>query len=142
VLWLSDAAGANLPAATGTAPVWRVRNKSDIRGNGAVPSDGIRTFDISARRGDGVPDLVDALVAFAQETFGGGEPALISRARHRDLLEQCVAALDRALTAENAGIEVIAEELRGAIHALGRLTGRIDVEDLLDVIFREFCIGK
>jgi tRNA modification GTPase len=60
-------------------------------------------------------------------------------------LEETVAALDRALVesaARSPREEVIAEELRQATSALGRLTGRIDVEDVLDKIFREFCIGK
>jgi len=141
VLWLSDEAGETAPPAGG-APLWLVRNKSDLRLDRGSPPAGIPSFDISAQTGDGVPELISALVVFAREMFGGGEPALISRARHRDLLERCAAALDRALAAESLGIEVVAEELRGAIDALGRLTGRIDVEDLLDVIFRDFCIGK
>ena len=59
------------------------------------------------------------------------------------MLEQTLAALDRALSSDLAGQEdLVAEELRGAAVALGRLTGRVDVEDVLDVIFRDFCIGK
>jgi tRNA modification GTPase len=54
-----------------------------------------------------------------------------------------VAALDRAVAQDHAsGEELIAEELRSAATTLGRLTGRVDVEDILDVIFRDFCIGK
>jgi tRNA modification GTPase len=84
-----------------------------------------------------------ALAAFAQDFFAGNEAPLITRARHRRALEQTVAALDRVLAArEGGGEELIAEDLRGAATALGRLTGRVDVEDILDVIFRDFCIGK
>jgi tRNA modification GTPase len=58
-------------------------------------------------------------------------------------LDETVAALDRALARDDAnGEELIAEDLRAAATALGRLTGRVDVEDILDVIFRDFCIGK
>jgi tRNA modification GTPase len=58
-------------------------------------------------------------------------------------LQETVAALDRALAHDRgAGEELIAEDLRAAAMALGRLTGRVDVEDILDVIFRDFCIGK
>lgn len=142
VLWVSDEAGGGLPPGRARTPTWLVRNKSDTRGEPMRLPEGIRTFDISASRGDGVADLVAALTGFASDTFGGGEPALISRARHRTLLEQCAAGLDRAVAAEDAGIELVAEEIRSAIHALGRLTGRVDVEDILDVIFRDFCIGK
>jgi tRNA modification GTPase len=55
-------------------------------------------------------------------------------------LEHCRDALDRARTAP--GLDLLAEDLRLAVRAIGRITGRVDVEDLLDVIFREFCIGK
>jgi tRNA modification GTPase len=79
----------------------------------------------------------------AEEFLGGGESALITRERHRRGLEQARAALKRAQTGEAAGREeLLAEELRIAARALGRLTGRVDVEDILDVIFRDFCIGK
>ena len=65
---------------------------------------------------------------------------VITRTRHRSALEECNAALDRALYASAA--ELRAEDVRLAARAVGRITGRIGVEDLLDVIFREFCIGK
>ena len=84
-----------------------------------------------------------ALAAFAQNYFAATEPALVTRARHRRALEDTVAALDRALAERGSGREeLIAEELRAAATTLGRLTGRVDVEDILDVIFRDFCIGK
>ena len=68
---------------------------------------------------------------------------MVTRARHRQALEETVAALDRALAQGHPGSEeLIAEELRAAATTLGRLTGRVDVEDILDVIFRDFCIGK
>ena len=85
------------------------------------------------------------MASFARDYFAAGEMALVTRARHRDLFEQTAAALSRALAeaaAPAAHEELIAEELRHAASALGRLTGRIDVEDVLDKIFREFCIGK
>ena len=73
----------------------------------------------------------------------GAKTALVTRERHRRALEDAVAALRRALTpALVAKEDLLAEELRIAARALGRLTGRVDVEDILDVIFRDFCIGK
>ena len=54
--------------------------------------------------------------------------------------EDCVSALDRTLAAPLA--ELAAEDVRLALRALGRVAGRVDVEDVLDVIFRDFCIGK
>ena len=67
----------------------------------------------------------------------------MTRQRHRDTLRGATDALGRAIAAGPGGQdELIAEELRLAGRALGRLTGRVDVEDILDVIFRDFCIGK
>jgi tRNA modification GTPase len=142
VLWICDPSTPAQPSGVTGVEVWTVKNKIDIVDENEVREGGEQVFNISARRGDGVEELLSALVVFARDTFGGGEPALISRARHRSLLSDCAAALGRALSAREVGIEVVAEELRSAIHALGRLTGRVDVEDVLDVIFRDFCIGK
>ena len=89
-----------------------------------------------------INELIAALIKFTHEFFGSGESALISRTRHRTLLQETATALSRAKNSISLGDEIVAEELRIAIHSLGRLTGRVDVEDILDVIFREFCIGK
>jgi tRNA modification GTPase len=87
--------------------------------------------------------LTSALSAYTKTYFASTESALITRARHRRALEETVASLDRALAGDHANHEeLIAEELRAAATTLGRLTGRVDVEDILDVIFRDFCIGK
>ena len=66
---------------------------------------------------------------------------MVTRERHRHALQETVAALARA-ESEPGREDILAEELRLAARALGRLTGRVDVEDILDVIFRDFCIGK
>ena len=87
--------------------------------------------------------LVSALAQHAADTFSAGEPVLVTRRRHRNTLREAADALGRALAlGANASEELVAEELRLAGRALGRLTGRVDVEDILDVIFRDFCIGK
>ena len=65
---------------------------------------------------------------------------MLTQVRHRLALAEALAALDRAL--DGSEVELVAEDLRLAARALGRITGRVDVEDLLDVIFRDFCIGK
>jgi tRNA modification GTPase len=102
----------------------------------------VSDFEISASRGDGLSGLISALVIFAQDFFGAGEGGLITRERQRQLLQQTAASLQRSLSVAETGEELAAEELRIAAQALGRLLGRVDVEDILDVIFREFCIGK
>ena len=72
------------------------------------------------------------------------EQPSLTRSRHRKALEDCLASLSQ-LTALSSLIdqpELAAENLRAACAALGKITGRVDVEDLLDVIFKDFCIGK
>jgi tRNA modification GTPase len=143
VLWLADSPQAEIKP-HGTAPVWLVRNKIDIAAGGRpmAQSEGRAGFEISASRGDGLPELSAALVSFAQDYFGGNEGGLIGRTRQRKLLQETAASLQRCIDVVGKGEELAAEELRTAIHSLGRLLGRVDVEDILDVIFREFCVGK
>ncbi len=100
-------------------------------------------LSLSASTGEGFELLQVQLLEYAKNFMAGAESALVTRERHRRVLEDTLAALQRALGSELAGREdLLAEELRTAAHALGRLTGRVDVEDILDVIFRDFCIGK
>src|SRR6516162_287016 len=144
VLWLTDAESQELRP-QGESPVWRVRNKIDLVATAETlrgGKTGEKTFAISARHGDGIAELISALVGFAQDFFGATEGGLIARARQRGLLQQAAASLQRSIAAIGKGEELAAEDLRSAAYALGRLLGRVDVEDILDVIFREFCIGK
>lgn len=143
VLWLAETDEAKIDY-DGEAPVWLLRNKIDLSGDGVDDqrNGGVPTYRIAAKNGKGVPELLDGLVAFAGEYFGSSEAGLISRERHRKLLEETAVSLRRSLEVVSLGEELAAEELRIAAFALGKLLGRVDVEDLLDVIFREFCIGK
>ncbi|MCK1637888.1 tRNA uridine-5-carboxymethylaminomethyl(34) synthesis GTPase MnmE [Bradyrhizobium sp. 157] len=145
VLWLADSPRAAIDH-DWDAPVWRVRNKIDLedatRPLAEAEKPGQRSFQISASRGDGLPELIGALVGFAQSYFGSSEAGLIGRTRQRKLLEDAAVALRRCLAVVGQGEELAAEELRVAAHSFGRLLGRVDVEDILDVIFREFCVGK
>lgn len=107
---------------------------------GPFPIAGQEGMPISVKTGEGMDVLLFALEAEVRERLETrGAPAL-TRRRHRAALEECAEALARALTAP--GIDLMAEDLRLATRALGRITGRVDVEDLLDIIFRDFCIGK
>ena len=100
-------------------------------------------FNLSATSGEGFDLLLAELAQYAGNFLAGAESSLVTRARHRHALEETLAALHRAIAPDTAGREdLLAEELRIAARALGRLTGRVDVEDILDVIFRDFCIGK
>jgi tRNA modification GTPase len=123
------------------------RNESRSGGSGRTESETAgpaRAFRLSAVTGEGLEALVAALSdEAAAQLGGGGESVLITRARHRRALQDALDALKRATASRESGQEeIVAEELRLAAAALGRLTGRIDVEDVLDVIFRDFCIGK
>ena len=92
------------------------------------------------KEGEGLDDLLSALEADVTNRLDlSGAPAL-TRVRHRQALEECVAALDRFDASMEP--ELAAEDIRLAVRALGRITGRVDVEDVLDVIFGDFCIGK
>ncbi|MGB8708903.1 MAG: tRNA uridine-5-carboxymethylaminomethyl(34) synthesis GTPase MnmE, partial [Methyloceanibacter sp.] len=112
-------------------------NKVDLV-NSAQSADGVA---LSAKTGEGVAELVGLLTKSAEEGLAGGEPAVITRARHRAELKAAAEALSR-FREERGGPEIKAEELRIAARHLGRLTGRIDVEEVLGAIFSEFCIGK
>jgi tRNA modification GTPase len=96
---------------------------------------------LSLMTGAGLSELIERIASLVRERLERPrETPVITRARHRIALTEAKAALDRAVDAPNA--ELCAEDLRLAQRALGRITGRVDVEDLLDVIFRDFCIGK
>ncbi len=100
-------------------------------------------YRISAATGASFDELVGGLATYADQFFSGTESSIITRQRHRTDLLDCAEALRRAGVEGNGGREdIIAEELRLAARALGRLSGRVDVENVLDVIFRDFCIGK
>ncbi|HWE74165.1 MAG TPA: tRNA uridine-5-carboxymethylaminomethyl(34) synthesis GTPase MnmE [Stellaceae bacterium] len=94
----------------------------------------------SATSGEGIAALIARLSEAVEAALGAETAPLVTRARHREALENCVAALDRFAEAEMP--ELAAEDLRKAARSLGRITGRVDVEDMLDALFREFCIGK
>ena len=158
VLWVTDGSAAdrmvfpekNLADAS---MIWLTLNKVDLAEpvntrvtalSRSISEYGF-SYRISALNGTGIDQLINGLAGFAKEYFSTVEAGIVTRARHRHLFEQTVAALDRALAeAAKSGEheELIAEELRSAATSLGRLTGRVDVEDILDVIFRDFCIGK
>ena len=116
-------------------------NKCDAMSAGAdsmtLP---LRTMRVSAKTGEGMSALIAWLEAEVVARAGTSESMPMTRARHREALADACAALDRF--AKIKALDLAAEDLRIAARALGRITGRVDVEDLLDVIFREFCIGK
>lgn len=97
---------------------------------------------ISTVTGAGIDQLVARLTALLPDLSGQNALSLPTRKRHVSCLEQARAAIELSLTQSDRGLDIQAEYLRQSGDALGRITGRVDVEDLLDVIFSEFCIGK
>jgi tRNA modification GTPase len=133
VLWLEDCTlpAEPLPHVAGR-PVWRVATKIDLA-NG--PVDGI---GISVVSGAGLPELIAKIAQAAADSMGSGS-ALVTRRRQAEAIESAVAALDDV---GGGSDEIAADLLRSASEAIGRLGGRVDVEDVLDRLFSEFCIGK
>ncbi len=144
-----------------------VLNKCDLVSSPErIEVGGVPGLPISAKTGAGMAALLARLETEVEARLGGGgASAAVTRVRHRRALEDCAAALERAAAArapelaapelaapelvaselvapELVAPELVAEDLRLALRALGRITGRVDVEDVLDVIFRDFCIGK
>jgi tRNA modification GTPase len=113
--------------------VW---NKADL----GVPRDGLC---ISLKTGEGVSELVKMLQQRVQHKLENkdGAPSL-TRPRHRHALREALGHLQHGLTTPASHPELLAEDLRLAMRAIGRITGRVDVEELLDFVFRDFCIGK
>ncbi len=154
VIWVDDGVDPRLPeggfsgvagstegeAGRFNAAVLLVASKSD-QVQRAVGGSGSQFLEISTKSEEGLRGLVDAISEIALSRAGTGEDAVITQARHRQHIGRCQAHL--AAFMEMAGeIELRAEELRLAADALGRISGRVDPEDVLDQVFGRFCIGK
>lgn len=144
VLWLMNAAAPepDLPSdlAEHAGHVIRVLNKVDLVALGAG---GDREWlRLSLRTGEGLAEVTKAIEVEARDRIGATEAPVITQVRHRQQLEACAGALADYLDGALDETELRAEDLRRAAMALGRITGRVDVEDVLDQIFGRFCIGK
>jgi tRNA modification GTPase len=147
VLWMVDA----------TAPQWEAPADLGALGN---EGDGVLTLvnkidsgnpdqvlstdvlSISVKTGEGLGELITKLSTMASEGMDADEPIVVTRQRQRRELETCCKALKAFLENDVSQLELRAEDLRVAGRALSRLSGRVDVEDVLDRIFGDFCIGK
>lgn len=125
------------------APTLRVGTKLDLLEDRAA-SDATEDYDlvISVKNGRGVEELLGEIGRRGAEAAGRVGDVLPSRLRHVELLGAANSHLVRATDGQTVGQELRAEELRLAADRLGRIVGAIDVEDMLDVIFSQFCIGK
>ncbi len=138
VLWLTEAAAPSPPPqeiASFKTRVIEAASKLDL-----APARS--HLGLSAVTGEGIDKLVERLAEEARRLAGGAEDAVITRERHRQELQAAHEALAAFLDGDPAEMEMRAEDLRVAAFALGRLTGRVDVEHVLGEIFSQFCIGK
>ena len=121
-----------------------VFNKADLIGAAPPEAGGEDVCLVSAKSGAGFDLLERRLAQVVRQRLEADEAPLVTRARHRELVEEALAAVERGLEAARIGIgaELVSEDLRLAARALGRITGSIDAEDLLDRIFSQFCVGK
>lgn len=139
ILWLSTAGAPVSPQVTGNE-VWPVFTKSDL----LAPDKRARpeSLYISAESGENLDRLIARIQEFAGTVVGDGHAGLITRERHRKAFETAALALGQILESLDGPVELLAEDLRVAMFSLQRLTGAVDVEDILGEIFSRFCIGK
>jgi len=140
IVWVGspDIAGSELPWSD-VQPSFRVLNKLDLfpsmHGHSSL-------LLVSARSGAGMPEMIAALAKLIREKYGQVSGAVIVRDRQKQAVEESIRHLNDSLSHDPSQLELVAEDLRKAAHTMARITGRIDVEDLLGAIFSEFCIGK
>jgi tRNA modification GTPase len=142
VIWVSspDVEGSDTPW-TDAAPALRVLNKMDLPGTRRILADP-KPILLSARSGAGVPEMIAELGRLIRERYGQyGDPVIV-RDRQKQAVMESIRYLNESIVHGPPNLELVAEDLRKAAQSLGRVTGRIDVEDLLTEIFSEFCIGK
>ncbi len=150
VLWLIDPQEPDedtsilttMRATQGPEQVWRILSKADLHEKPSEKLSKDLDLAISSKTNDGISDLISRIEGLLGAQQDLQSSPLITRARHRTEVETAQAALSSFINGSLDEAELRAEDLRQAATALGRLTGRIDVEELLGKIFGEFCIGK
>lgn len=116
-----------------------VVNKSDLLPAGSAQITSSEVF-ISAKTGGGLDALLEIIYNKINQLYGNRQVGVPFRERQRDIIASALEKLKRFSLDKD--LELQAEDLRGAVFDIGRLTGRVDTEDLLDIIFSDFCIGK
>jgi tRNA modification GTPase len=137
VIWMSETGDSQLPDGISRETSLAIRSKADL----ARESTG-KLLAISAVTGEGLDRLVAEIAQRAAGVVGSGAEPALTRARYRQSLESARQAIAAFLEGDVDAIELRAEDVRRAAHAIGRITGRVDVEDVLDQVFSRFCIGK
>jgi len=145
ILWMQDGTSQyyeSIPEDFKDIECINIMNKVDLLSQVPGQSTDLPILPISAKNGLGLENLVSAIVASSQKSRNITDQAVPTNARHKKHLSSAVEHLETFLAADISALELRAEDLRLAASSLGRLTGRIDVEDILDQIFSRFCVGK
>jgi tRNA modification GTPase len=120
-----------------------VLNKSDLISNFNHTFNNVDVVLISVKKNKHIIHLIDKIKEKLSKKFITSNNVLITKERHRNKLNACLEEIDNFLRKDkNKDIEMAAEDLRMATRHLGNIVGKVDVEDILDSIFKEFCIGK
>lgn len=136
-LWLSETGDSNVPAGISRETSLAIRSKADLHRESTADM-----LAISTVTGEGLDRLVAEIAARAAQAAGDGSELVLTQARHRQSLEAAQREIAAFLKGGADAIELRAEDIRRAAHEIGRITGRVDVEDVLDQVFSRFCIGK
>lgn len=141
ILWLTEKAESIPPLGFSRETSLVIRSKADLPHESQAAAD-VADLAISAKTGAGLDRLIAVISERAQQAVGSQTDPAITQARHRQALEAASSDVNAFLSGTPDDIELRAEDVRRAAQALGRITGRVDVEDVLDQIFSRFCIGK
>jgi tRNA modification GTPase len=138
-LWLSESGLDAPPSEISRETTLKVRTKSDLLDDSSPVPNG--SLPVSSVTGAGLGELIAEITRRAMAAGGDGQSLVVSQARHHAHLSDALRALETFISGPS-DLELRAEDLRIAAQALGRITGRVDAEDVLDRIFSSFCIGK
>ena len=138
ILWLAEVGGSFLtpPSLAAGQRLLRIATKVDRVGTMPSGADHV----VSAASGEGVEDLLALLRHAAEAGLPPAGTALLTRARHHEACSKARVALEGAVA--DKPVELIADDLRVAVRALGSIIGAVDVEEVLGEIFSRFCVGK
>lgn len=144
VIWLSTIGQpTDLPGEISRETALKVGSKSDLPVDADISMPrSVNDLLVSAKTGVGIDVLVAKIAQLVTERLALGTGPPLTRERHRRSLVEAQDGLQAFLSASADDLELRAEDLRKAVHELGRITGRVDVEDILGEIFSRFCIGK
>jgi tRNA modification GTPase len=138
VLWLADQDEITLPPEASNWKVLPVRTKTDLASRFMDKG----ALSISVKTGDGVGELLARITDFAVKFFEGSGRLALGTERQQHAAEEAISALKHILEEPCRPVEVIADDLRIAVRALGRISGRIEIEEVLGEIFSRLCVGK